>query len=49
LPIAKFAKEYNVHPTTVWRALRDGQLEYVMVGKRRLVVPPAVQRAEIVD
>jgi len=44
LPIGKYAVEYGVHPTTVWRALRDGRLEYVVVGKRRLVLPPVVQR-----
>jgi hypothetical protein len=46
LPIKKFAAEYNIHPCTVWRALRDGRLEYVVVGKRKLVLPPVVQRAE---
>jgi hypothetical protein len=44
LPIARFAAEYGIHPTTVWRALRDGRLEYVVVGKRKLVLPPVVQR-----
>jgi hypothetical protein len=44
LPIAKYAAAYGVHPTTVWRALRDGRLEYVVVNKRRLVLPPVVQR-----
>jgi len=45
LPICKYAAEYGVHPTTVWRALRDGRLEYVVVGKRKLVLPPVVQRS----
>jgi hypothetical protein len=45
LPIKKYAAAYGVHPTTVWRALKDGRLEYVKVGKRRLVLPPVVQRA----
>jgi hypothetical protein len=44
LPITRFAAEYGVHPTTVWRALRDGRLEYVVIGKRKLVLPPLVQR-----
>jgi hypothetical protein len=44
LPIAKYAAEYGVHPTTVWRALRDGRLEFIVIGKRRLVLPPIVQR-----
>jgi hypothetical protein len=45
LPIKKYAAAYGVHPTTVWRALRDGRLEYVQIGRRRLVLPPVVQRA----
>jgi hypothetical protein len=46
LTIKKFAAEYGVHWTTVWRALRDGRLEYVVIGKRKLVLPPVVQRAD---
>jgi hypothetical protein len=46
LPIAKYAAEYGVHPCTVWRAIRDGRLEYVVIGKRKLVLPPVVQRQE---
>jgi hypothetical protein len=45
LPITKFAAAYGVHPTTVWRALREGRLTYVVVGKRKLVIPPAIQKA----
>ena len=44
LPIKKFAAVHGVHPSTVWRALRDGRLDYVMVGKRKHVLPPVVQR-----
>jgi hypothetical protein len=44
LPTKKFAAAYGVHPSTVWRAVRDGRLEYVIVGKRKLVLPPVVQR-----
>jgi hypothetical protein len=44
LPMRKFAAAYGLHPCTVWRAVRAGRLEYVMVGKRKLVLPPAVQR-----
>jgi hypothetical protein len=44
LPICKYAEKYGVHPVTVWRALRDGRLEYVQIGKRKLVLPPIVQR-----
>jgi hypothetical protein len=44
LPAKKFAAAYGLHPCTVWRAVRDGRLEFVMVGKRKLVLPPVVQR-----
>jgi hypothetical protein len=44
LPIKKYAAKYGVHPSTVWRALRDGRLEYVIVNKRKLVLPPIVKR-----
>jgi hypothetical protein len=49
LPIKKYAAEYNVHPCTVWRAIRDGRLEYVVIGKRKLVLPPVVQRADVAE
>jgi hypothetical protein len=49
LPITQYAAEYGVHPTTVWRALRDGRLEYVVIGKRKLVLPPVVQREAGID
>jgi hypothetical protein len=45
LPITKFAAAYGIHPTTVWRALREGRLDYVIVGKRKLVLAPPVQKA----
>jgi hypothetical protein len=44
LSTKKFAAAYGLHPCTVWRAVRDGRLEYVMVGKRKFVLPPVVQR-----
>jgi hypothetical protein len=44
LPIGKFAKLYAVHPSTIWRAIRDGRLEYVVVGRRKLVLLPPVKR-----
>jgi hypothetical protein len=44
LPIVKYARAYGVHPTTVWRALKAGRLEYVVIGKRKLILPPVVQR-----
>jgi hypothetical protein len=43
MPITKFAAAYNIHPTTVWRALKAGRLQFVVVGKRKLVIPPPVQ------
>ena len=44
LPIKKYAAVYGVHPSTVWRALRDGRLEYAVVGRRKLILPPVIQR-----
>jgi hypothetical protein len=44
LSTKKFAAAYGLHPSTVWRAIRDGRLAYVMVGKRKLVLPPLAQR-----
>jgi hypothetical protein len=35
---------YGVHLSTVWRALRDGRLEYAVVGRRKLILPPVIQR-----
>ena len=34
---------YGVHPSTVWRAVRDGRLQYIVVGRRKLILPPVVQ------
>jgi hypothetical protein len=47
LPIKKYAERYGVHPVTVWRALRAGRLEYVVIGKRKLVLPPVVRREAV--
>jgi hypothetical protein len=44
LPVKLFAAKYGVHPCTVWRAVRAGRLEYVVVNKRKLILPPVVQR-----
>jgi hypothetical protein len=44
LPIAKYAAEYGVSVCTVWRAIRDGRLEFVTIGRRKLVLPPTIQR-----
>jgi hypothetical protein len=44
LPIKKFAAKYGLHPCTVWRAVRDGRLQYIRVGKRKLILPPVVQK-----
>lgn len=46
LPITKFAAAYGIHPTTVWRALKEGRLNYVVVGKRKLVLLPNVRKDE---
>jgi hypothetical protein len=43
LPIKRYAAAYGVHPSTVWRALRDGRLQYIIVGRRKLILPPVVQ------
>jgi hypothetical protein len=42
----KFARKHGVHPVTVWRAVRDGRLKYVVIGRRKLILEPEVQRAE---
>ena len=47
LPTKKFAAAYGLHPCTVWRAVRDGRLEFVKVGKRKLILPPVVQRTRL--
>ena len=44
LPTKRFADKYGVHPSTVWRALRDGRLQYIVIGKRKFILPPVVQR-----
>jgi excisionase family DNA binding protein len=46
LPIRKFAELHGIHETTVWRALRDGRLKAIRVGKRPLVLLDSVQGAE---
>jgi transposase-like protein len=45
LPIAAFARSYGINPSTVWRALRDGRLKSVRVGKRKLVLLDSVKPA----
>jgi hypothetical protein len=42
--ITEFSAAHGVHPVTTWRALKAGRLEYVIVGKRKLVVWPEAQR-----
>jgi hypothetical protein len=46
LPITKFAAAYGVHPSTVWRGLKEGRLRYVVVGKRKLVLLPVARKEE---
>jgi hypothetical protein len=44
MPITEFSAVHGIHPCTVWRALKAGRLEYVKVGKRKLVLLPEAQR-----
>ena len=44
LPIKKYAAAWGVHPTTIWRSVRAGRLAYVVVGRRKLILPPLAQR-----
>jgi hypothetical protein len=37
LPMLAAAAWFGVSHQTIWRALRDGRLKYVTVGKRKLV------------
>jgi len=48
LPRNKAAEWFGISPTSVWRAVRDGRLQTVTIGKRKLIrldsaegVPPA--------
>ena len=45
MTISKFAAAYSIDPSTVWRELRDGHLKFIVVNKRKLILPPAVQQA----
>jgi hypothetical protein len=47
MPITKFAAAYGIHPSTVWKALKEGRLQFVVIGKRRLVIPPTVQSTPV--
>lgn len=49
LPVGKFAKAYGISPCTVWRALKAGRLQFVVVGRRKLVLPPPVQKASALE
>jgi hypothetical protein len=40
LPIAKFARMFGVHYTTVWRQVKAGELPYVVIGKRKFILLP---------
>jgi hypothetical protein len=44
LPISKFAVAYGLDPSTVWRGLKSGKLKFIVVNKRKLVLPPTVQQ-----
>jgi hypothetical protein len=43
LPIAKFARTYGIGQATVYRHLKNGLLQYKVVGTRRLVLVPPTQ------
>jgi hypothetical protein len=45
LPITAFARAHGVSTVTVWRALRDGRLRAIRVGKVRLVLLDSVEPA----
>jgi len=45
LPIAAFCRAYSIGPSTVWKALREGRLKSVQIGRRRLVLLSSVQEA----
>jgi hypothetical protein len=45
LPQVQFAKKYGVSLSTVWRAVKEGRLEYIVVGQRKFIMPPPVQRS----
>jgi hypothetical protein len=46
LPIRKFAQAHGIHETTVWRALKEGRLTYVVIGKRKLVLLDSLQQPQ---
>jgi transposase-like protein len=45
--VQRFAREYDIHPVTVYRWLRDGELKGMKIGGRTLVLleslPPALE------
>jgi hypothetical protein len=42
--IAKFARMFGIGEATVYRHLKNGLLEYKVIGQRRLVLIPPTQR-----
>ena len=44
LPTKKFAAVFGVHPCTVWRAVRAGRLAFIVIVKRKLILPPVAQQ-----
>jgi hypothetical protein len=44
-PIKKFAAAYGVDPSTVWRAVHDGRLAFIVIGRRKVILPPVAQKA----
>jgi hypothetical protein len=40
LPQKQFAKKYSVAQSTIWRAVKAGRLSYIMIGRRKFILPP---------
>jgi len=43
-PVARYARHYGVHPSTVWRQLKAGKLRSVRVGGREFVLLENAER-----
>jgi hypothetical protein len=49
MSITKFAAAYQIDPSTVWRGLRDGRLQFITVHRRKLIMPPRIEQAASSD
>jgi predicted DNA-binding transcriptional regulator AlpA len=38
MSMSEFARSYGISVTTVWRAVRDGRLRTVQIGKRKKLI-----------